>query len=152
MNIHCINRHGIRGVAFAATLAVTSISAPSSATAANFDGNWVLVSKTTKGHCGVAQWNVAISGGRIYYPGGFFMGFPVGFGGAVSPSGRLRVTVVAGPRVGIGAGRLSNVRGSGTWSGKGPSGTCSGVWTAARVAGSYAPVPWAPFGAFPQRR
>jgi hypothetical protein len=125
--------HCIRGVALAAALAVASIFATSSAIAANYDGYWNLLSQITKGHCGVSQWNVAINGGRIHYPGGFFMGFPVGFGGSVSPSGRLRVTVVAGPRVGIGYGRLSAVRGSGTWSGKGPSGTCAGIWTARRM-------------------
>ena len=88
----------IRGAILAAAFAVTSIFATSSVRAANYDGYWYLLSQTTKGHCGVAQWNVAISGGRLYYPGGFFMGFPVGFSGAVSPTGRLRVTVVAGDR------------------------------------------------------
>ena len=123
----------IRGAILAAAFTVTSIFATSSVRAANYDGYWYLLSQTTKGHCGVAQWNVAISGGRLYYPGGFFMGFPVGFSGAVSPTGRLRVTVVAGPRIGVGTGRLGPYRGSGSWSGKGPSGTCSGVWSATRV-------------------
>jgi hypothetical protein len=150
MKMHCI-----RGAAVSAALAVTAVLATSSAIAANFDGYWHLVSQTTKGHCGVSQWNVAISGGRLYYPGGFFMGFPVRFSGAVAPSGRLRVTVVAGPRIGHGDGRLGPVRGSGTWSGRGPSGTCSGIWTATRLqAGTtYAPMFWPPlFGTMPQPR
>lgn len=128
-----MNSHCMRSVALAAALVVTSIFATSSAKAASYDGYWYLLSQTTKGHCGVSQWNVAINGGRLYYPGGFFMGFPVGFSGVVSPAGRLRVTVVAGPRIGNGVGRLGPRRGSGTWSGRGPSGTCSGIWTATRA-------------------
>jgi hypothetical protein len=124
--------------------AVASLSATSTAMAASYDGYWTLVAQTTKGHCGVTRWGVAISGGRLYYPGGFFMGYPVGLGGTVAPSGRTRVIVTAGPRVGRGAGQLGRVQGRGTWAGQGPSGTCSGIWTAAR-ASVQAPAPfWMP--------
>jgi hypothetical protein len=122
-----------RGIALAAALATTSISAASSAIAANFDGYWSLVAQTTDGHCGVTRWDVAISDGQLYYPGGSYQGHRVGLAGAVSPSGRLQVTVMAGPRVGNGAGRLGRSQGSGTWAGQGPSGTCAGIWTATRV-------------------
>ena len=145
--------HCLRAIAVTATFAMAGV--PSSAAAAPFDGYWNLVAQTTAGHCGVTQWDVAISGGRFYYPGGQFMGYPVGLAGAVSPAGRVRVRVMAGPRVADGTGRLGRVRGNGAWGGQGPSGTCSGIWTATRVqprtayapswGTSYAPMfapPW----------
>jgi predicted signal transduction protein with EAL and GGDEF domain len=38
----------------------------------------------------------------------------------------------SGPRGASGAGRIALAAGSGTWSGRGPSGTCAGVWRATR--------------------
>jgi hypothetical protein len=138
-----MNSHRARGMALAAALAATSIAATSSATAANFDGYWSLVAQTSDGHCGVTRWDVAISDGRLYYPGGSYQGHRVGLGGVVSPSGRLQVNVIAGPRVGNGAGRLGRNRGSGTWAGQGPSGICAGIWTATRVQpGTASAPPW----------
>ena len=125
----------IRVVVMAGVFAFANISAASSATAANFDGHWSLIAQTTNGHCGITRWDFTIGSGRLHYPGGYLMGYPVGLGGAVSRSGQVRVKVVAGPRVANGAGRLSKVRGSGTWAGQGPSGRCSGIWTATRVQG-----------------
>lgn len=133
-------------VALAAAFAA-SIAATSGAIAASYDGNWVLVARTTKGHCGVTRFDIAIAGGRLYYPGGFFMGYPVGLSGTVSGSGGVRVVVTAGPRIGRGSGRLGRAQGGGTWGGTGPSGTCSGVWHATRTgAGAPAPMfwPWMP--------
>jgi hypothetical protein len=130
-----------RGIALAAALATTSISAASSAIAANFDGYWSLVAQTTNGHCRATRWDVAISGGQLYYPGGSYQGYQVGLTGAVSPSGRLRVNVRAGPRFAVGAGRLGRLQGSGTWAGQGPSGTCAGIWTATRVQPRTASTP-----------
>jgi hypothetical protein len=94
--------HRIRIFALAGAFAAASISAASSAMAANYDGYWSLVAQTTDGHCGVTQWDVAIN-------------------------------VAAGPRAATGVGRLGRVQGNGRWAGQGPSGTCSGVWTARRV-------------------
>jgi hypothetical protein len=42
------------------------------------------------------------------------------------------MNAVAGPRSAKGTGRFNRVQGSGTWVGTGPSGVCSGVWTAIR--------------------
>ncbi len=131
----------IRVFALAGAFAAASVSAASSAMAANFDGNWSLVAQTTNGHCGASQWDVAISGGQVHYPGGAYMGFPVGLAGAISPSGRIEVNVAAGPRVGNAAGRLGRHQGGGKWAGQGPSGTCSGVWTARRVPAHAASDP-----------
>lgn len=123
--------HHCRTIVLAATFAVAGTLSP--AMAASFDGYWSLTARTTNGHCGVTRWDVAISGGRFFYPGGFLMGYPVSLVGAVSPSGRVRVSVMAGPRFAGGAGRLGRIRGDGAWSGRGPSGLCSGVWSATRV-------------------
>ena len=41
--------------------------------------------------------------------------------------------LVAGPRVANGDGRLGSLQGRGKWAGQGPSGTCSGIWTATRL-------------------
>jgi hypothetical protein len=143
--------HRMRVFALTGAVAAASMSAASSAMAANFDGHWSLVAQTTNGHCGVTSWDVAISDGQLHYPGGFFQGFPVGLGGNVSHSGRIRVNVVAGPRVATGAGRLGRIQGRGAWSGQGPSGTCSGVWTATRVdqRTAFGPPGHAAFGSAP---
>jgi hypothetical protein len=133
--------HCMRVIALAGTFTAASMSAAPSATAANFDGNWSLVAQTTNGHCGVNRFDVAISGGQLYYPGGFFMGFPVGLAGVVSRSGRIQVNIAAGPRIGNAGGRLGRLQGGGRWAGEGPSGTCSGVWTATRVQSPTAVAP-----------
>lgn len=134
----------VRAIVVAGVFALAGISAAPSAMAASFDGNWSLIAQTTNGHCGAHRFDVVIAGGQMYYPGGFFMGYPVGLGGAVSPSGGVRVRIVAGPRVGNATGRISRVRGGGTWAGTGPSGRCSGIWSAARLQGvpMAAPYPW----------
>jgi hypothetical protein len=127
---------------FALAGAVAAVSAvSSSAMAANFNGSWTLVAQTTNGHCGHSYFDITISRGQVHYPGGSLMGFPAGLGGAVAASGQTRLKLVAGPRQAIGTGHLGQAQGSGTWSGTGPSGTCSGVWTATRVRAQTASVP-----------
>ena len=58
------------------------------------------------------------------------------------------MNVAAGPGLGNAAGRLGRVQGSGKWAGEGPSGTCSGVWTARRAQPQTASAPagYAAFG------
>jgi hypothetical protein len=125
---------GNRICAIALTAAAAIIGSAPSAIAAPFDGNWSVVAQTTRGHCGSIQFGLAISGGRIYSSGGSsYGGYPTQLGGRVSPSGHVRVNAVAGPRSAYGAGRLGLYQGGGTWSGRGPSGACSGVWSATRA-------------------
>lgn len=102
------------------------------AAAARFDGYWSMVAETTRGHCGYIELGLAISGGRIYSTSGSFAFYPIQLGGRVSGSGQVRMNAVAGPRIAYGIGRFNELQGSGTWSGSGPSGLCSGVWTAER--------------------
>jgi hypothetical protein len=123
---------GNRICAIALTAAAAIIGSAPSAIAAPFDGNWSVVAQTTRGHCGSIQFGLAISGGRIYSTGGSYGGYPAQLGGRVSRSGHVQVNAVAGPRSAQGAGRLGLSQGSGTWAGRGPSGLCSGVWSAAR--------------------
>lgn len=122
----------MRALAIEAALAVTVIAAAPSAIAASFDGDWSLLVQSPD-HCGTTRWNIAIRGGQVYFPQGNALGYPVQMSGRVSPSGALRVNVAAGPRYASGGGRLGRVQGSGQWAGRGPSGTCAGVWTATRI-------------------
>jgi hypothetical protein len=116
----------------ALTVASAIIGSTASAIAAPYDGNWSVVAQTTRGHCETIQFGLAISGGRIYSSGGSYGGYSAQMGGRVSPSGHVRVNAVAGPRTANGAGRLGRYQGGGTWAGQGPSGVCSGVWSAYR--------------------
>ena len=130
--------HRMRVCVLAGAFVAASLSV---ATAANFNGAWSLVAQTTNGHCGVSYFDITINRGQVHYPGGVLMGFPAGLGGAVAPSGQTRLKLVAGPRIATGTGRLGPAQGSGTWSGTGPSGTCSGIWTATRVQAQTASAP-----------
>jgi hypothetical protein len=102
------------------------------ASAAQLDGNWSMVAVTTSGHCGKIPIGLGISHGRIYSTGGRFARHPIQLVGRVSASGQVQMNAVAGPRSAKGTGRFNRVQGSGTWVGTGPSGVCSGVWTAIR--------------------
>ena len=103
------------------------------AIAAQFDGNWSMVAVTTRGHCGKIPMGLGISRGRIHSTSGSFVSYAIQLGGRVSASGQVRMNAVAGPRIAHGTGRFSRFRGSGTWAGSGPSGLCSGVWSAIRA-------------------
>ena len=102
------------------------------AIAANFDGNWSMVAATTRGHCGTIEMGLGITRGRIHSIAGSFAFYPIRLGGRVSASGHVRMNAVAGPRTAHGTGRFGPSRGSGSWAGRGPSGLCSGVWSANR--------------------
>jgi hypothetical protein len=91
-----------------------------------------MIAVTTHGHCGRIPIGFGISRGRIYSTGGSFAFHRIQLGGRVSASGQARLNAVAGPRIAHGTGRFSRFRGSGTWAGTGPSGVCTGVWSAIR--------------------
>ena len=116
-----------------ALLAASAIicSAPP-ATAARYDGYWSMVAETTNGHCGYIEIGLEITGGRIYSTNGSFAFYPIQLGGRVSGSGQARMNAVAGPRTAYGTGRFGEFRAGGTWRGSGPSGLCSGIWSAER--------------------
>ena len=114
-----------------ATACAILCSSPS-AIAAPYDGHWGVFAQTTRGHCESIPFGLEIRDGRIYSAGGSYGGYEARFGGHVSPWGRVWVYGVAGPRVARGIGQLGEFRGEGVWAGRGPSGRCSGVWSADR--------------------
>jgi hypothetical protein len=123
---------GNRMCAFALTAASAIICSAPPASAAKYDGTWSMTAVTTRGHCGTIHIGMGIAGGRIYSTGGSFAFYSIRLGGRVSKSGSVSLRAIAGPRIAQGTGRFSHVRGSGRWHGRGPSGLCSGVWSATR--------------------
>ena len=119
-----------RALALSAALVFVGSAPP--AIAAQFDGNWSMVAVTTSGHCGKIKIDLGIRGTRIYSTRGSFVFRPIHLVGRVSASGQARMNAVAGPRSAQGIGRFSRSRGTGIWAGTGPSGLCSGVWSAIR--------------------
>jgi hypothetical protein len=119
-----------RTLAISTAFAIVLFSLPASA--APFDGNWNMLAVTTSGHCGKIPIGLGISHGRIFSTSGRFARHPIQLVGRISPSGLVRMNAVAGPRSAQGTGRFGRLQGSGTWTGTGPSGLCSGVWNATR--------------------
>jgi hypothetical protein len=115
-------------LALLAASAIPCSAAPASA--GKFDGSWSMTAVTTRGHCGVIPIGMGVKGGRIYSTGGSFAFYAISLGGRVSNSGSVSLKAVAGPRVAHGTGRFTRTSARGTWNGKGPSGLCSGYWTA----------------------
>ena len=118
---------------FALSAAIATLCFVAPAMAAKFDGNWNMVLVTTNGHCGVINMGMAVNGGHISATSGKFVKHKIALAGLISGSGATKITGVAGPRHAIGTGRFTQVKGVGKWNGTGPSGVCSGVWTAVRA-------------------
>jgi hypothetical protein len=119
--------------AFALSAAIATLCFAAPATAAKFDGNWNMVLVTTNGHCGLIKMGMAVNGGHISATTGKFVMHKIALGGLISGSGVTKINGVAGPRQAVGTGRFTRVKGAGKWNGTGPSGVCSGVWTAVRA-------------------
>jgi hypothetical protein len=116
-----------------ALLAACMIFGSAPAAIAAHQGNWLMVAVTTRGHCGKINIGLGIKSGRIFSTSGSFVRYPIQVDGRISGSGQAKIKAVAGPRVAHGIGRFGAYQGSGTWTGTGPSGLCSGVWTATAV-------------------
>ena len=123
---------GNRICAFALLAAFAIVCFAPPANAAQFDGSWSMFLVTTSGHCGTIKVGLAISGGRISSTSGKFVMHKISLAGHISGSGATKINGVAGPRQAIGTGRFTKVKGVGKWNGTGPSGVCSGVWSAMR--------------------
>ena len=119
--------HSIRAVIMATTFAIAGVSSVPAAYAASFDGPWSVLVITKSGGCDQSyRYGLMIRGSSVSYLGGG----AVSVSGRVSPNGQVNVNVSASGQSAAGVGRLSGGRGSGTWRGQGPSGTCAGVWSA----------------------
>jgi hypothetical protein len=123
---------GNRTCIFALSAASALLLSAAPTSAAKFDGSWDMTAVTTRGHCGVIPIGMGISGGRIHATGGSFAFYAISLGGSVSNAGSASIKAVAGPRVALGTGRFVGQHAHGTWHGKGPSGLCSGYWSATR--------------------
>lgn len=121
--------HFIRAVTMATTFAIAGVSSAPAAYAASFDGPWSVLITTTRGPCDPSyRFGVMIRGSTVSYLGGG----AVRAYGRVAESGRVYVSVSTGGQSANGSGRLSNGRGGGKWSGQGPTGACSGTWSASQ--------------------
>ena len=118
-------------VALAAVFTLSSFAAL--AKPAPFDGSRNMVLTTNNGHCGEINMGMAVNGGHISATSGQFVRHKIALGGLISGSGAAKINGVAGPRQAVGTGRFTGVKGLGKWNGNGPSGVCSGVWTAVRA-------------------
>jgi hypothetical protein len=122
--------HRQRALALLSAFAVVAFAVPASA--ARFDGAWTMTAVTTRGHCGTIPVGMRISSGRISATGGSYAFYPISLSGRVSASGSASLKAITGPRIAYGTGRFKGFEASGTWRGTGPSGVCTGVWTATR--------------------
>ena len=120
---------GNRFCAFVLSTAFAIIASALPAAAAPFDGSWNMALVTTSGHCGVIKIGMAVNRGRISATSGRFV---MHLAGHISGSGATTIKGVAGTRVANGVGHFTRSKGIGKWNGTGPSGVCSGVWTAVR--------------------
>ena len=121
-------------ILFAATLAslslVAAVALASAAKAgASFDGAWRVTIVTQSGNCDPAySYPVKVEGGRVVYNGD--NNFEVS--GSVGESGAVNVTIGRGDQQANGTGKLAGNAGSGQWTGKSSSTSCSGRWEATR--------------------
>jgi hypothetical protein len=93
-----------------------------------YDGSWELVFRTERGVCDPSyEFSVNITNGVVTHPN------LVRFKGYVTKSGAVRASVVVQDKYASGSGRLSNVSGRGTWSGRAGRAQCSGHWRAQRI-------------------
>jgi hypothetical protein len=93
-----------------------------------FDGLWSVSISTINGSCPASlRYPAMISNGRVGRAGGEY-GYDIS--GAVYNTGGIVVTVSQSGQSAMGRGRLTRLRGGGTW--RAGSGQCSGTWVAER--------------------
>lgn len=123
-----IHRLGV--VLFTAAMLVAAVVLAGAARAGSaFDGAWKVTIITQAGNCDPAySYPVKVEGGRVSYSGdGSF-----DITGQVGEAGAVSVAIARGDQKASASGRLSANAGSGQWSGKSSSASCSGRWEAVR--------------------
>jgi hypothetical protein len=109
----------------ATSIAAGALTAAPAAATPNFDGSWSVVIVTDKGSCDRSyRYPVRISKGEVLNDGPSL----VNVSGKVGNNGAVKVLVSAGDKSAMGVGKLSTLKGGGSWSG----GECSGRWEAER--------------------
>jgi len=120
-------RPSFSALPLATAFAACALSFSSPAHAAPFDGQWSVLIVTRSGPCDQAyRFGVTIQNGIVYGGGG------ANLSGRVSNNGSVSVAVSSGSQTAYGSGRLSRNGGGGSWRGSGPTGACSGSWSASR--------------------
>jgi hypothetical protein len=119
--------YSLRVVTMTAALAISTISAVTSASAAPFDGSWSVLIVTRSGTCDPTfRTSVSVSNGVVSGQGA------ANVSGRVSNNGSVSVHVSSGGSAASGSGRLRGNSGGGSWAGHGSQGRCSGSWSASR--------------------
>lgn len=93
-----------------------------------YDGEWSLTFMTQSGSCSPTyNYSVNIENGVITSPG------VAAFRGSVTGSGAVRASVSVQDQRASGSGKLTGVRGRGTWTGYSSGQRCAGSWAAQRA-------------------
>lgn len=111
--------------------AVLTLPVYAHAATTKFDGTWSVVAMTTSGPCDASyRFSGQIKGGAVHYE---YQQLRIV--GRVEANGVTSVRMTYGTAHAEGRGRLTETHGSGTWSGVGPDGHCTGTWTSTRESG-----------------
>jgi len=125
-------RNFLTAIAFVGTLAASALLSLTDVRAGGkFDGPWSVVILTTAGKCD-ASYRIS---GQIVNSGIYYSYGSLAVTGHVQENGATVVHVTYGTDHGEAHGRLLATYGTGTWSGNGPDGRCSGTWVATRSGG-----------------
>ena len=111
-------------------LSVTLATSPAHAAKRSFDGPWSVLVFAEEGTCqrDTYRYGVQIQNGQVSSEGSG----AADISGRVTPAGQVSVRVRQGNQQAVGSGRLTQVSGSGRWSGASPEQQCGGRWTAER--------------------
>jgi hypothetical protein len=125
-------RNNAGAVLLAATVAAAALTQATYVRAATkYDGNWSVVVITKSGPCDASyRFSGQIINGVIVYGGELG---PVDFAGRVRPSGAAYLRVSAGGSYAVASGRLTALRGMGSWHGQSSGARCTGTWRAQRT-------------------
>ena len=118
----------------AIALALMLTALPAQAQRMSFDGPWSVLILADQGSCQGAtyRYGVQIANGQV-----FSQGSGADIFGRVTPRGQVSVRLRQGSQEAVGSGRLSQVSGSGYWSGASPGQQCAGRWIAERRSYYY---------------
>lgn len=93
-----------------------------------YDGQWNITFVTQSGDCSPTYiYSVNIENGVITSP------MAETFRGSVSTAGAVRASVAVQDKRASGSGKLTGVRGRGSWTGYSGNQRCAGAWTAERT-------------------